>query len=141
MTHIYNLYGLYELCEHVSSNFLDQKMIYHRITFVIFMAFINCIDVFLQIPCNRRWFSTEFTFEIFVAVVSCVVVCLQSPYSGKWFTTRFTFEIFLNFGVDVFLHSVCLRNTRQLNKPKISKFLKFFFFWMLLLITYTGCEF
>ena len=76
MTHIYNLYGLYELCEHVSSNFLDQKMIYHRITFVIFMAFINCIDVFLQIPCNRRWFSTEFTFEIFVAVVSCVVVSL-----------------------------------------------------------------
>ena len=36
-----------------------------RYTFVIFVAFKNCVDVLLQISCMGKWFATRFTFVIF----------------------------------------------------------------------------
>ena len=98
--------------------------------FVIFVPIMNFVDVILQIPCLRIWFSTKFTFAansrivslqrscfrkwfttsfafvIFVAFMNCVDVLLQRSYLWKWFATRFTFWL-LNFYfmncVDVFL--------------------------------------
>ena len=32
-----------------------------RFTFVIFMAFMNCVDVFLQISCTIKWCYTRIT--------------------------------------------------------------------------------
>ena len=38
----------------------------------------------------RKWFATRFTFVIFVAFLNCVVMSLQTSSLRKWFTTRFT---------------------------------------------------
>ena len=67
-----------------------------RFTFVIFVAFMNCMDVFLQSLCTRKWFSSRFTFVIFGAFMNSVNVCLQISCLIKRFATYFTIMIFIN---------------------------------------------
>ena len=72
---------------------------------------IQSIDVCLQIGCLRKWFTTGFTFVIFVAFMNCEAVLIQILSCCKWFATRFTIEIFLAFmnSMDVFLQISCIR--------------------------------
>ena len=62
-----------------------------------FVAFVNCVNVLLQISSLRKWFNTRFTFVIFVTFMNCMDVYLQMSCSRKWFTTRLTFVIFVSF--------------------------------------------
>ena len=70
-----------------------RKWFATRFTFV---AFMNCVNVSLQRSCFRKWFPTRFTFVIFVAFMNCVDVFLQSACIKKWFATRITFLAFMN---------------------------------------------
>ena len=92
------------------------------LNFLIFVAFMNYVDVSLQIKCipqcSHFWFlgcclhqlhrcffklpawenyfpqESRFALVIFVSFMNCVHVFLQSSCLRKWFTTNFTFVIF-----------------------------------------------
>ena len=48
------LYELGELFGCVPSNVVIEKMVCYKISFLIFMAFMNCVDVFLQMVYSRK---------------------------------------------------------------------------------------
>ena len=58
---------------------------------------MDYVDVFLQISCLRKCFTTRFTLVIFLAFMNCVNVFLQISCLKKLFTTGFTFVILLEF--------------------------------------------
>ena len=89
-----------------------RKWFTTRFTFVIFVAFMNCMNMSFQRPCFRKWLTTRFTCcVIFVAFMNGVDVFLQICCSRKWLATRFTFVISLSFMyiIDVSLQAPSLR--------------------------------
>ena len=112
MIHICDLCGLHELCEYVSSELLLEKMISHEIHICNpIMAFMNCINMFLQRSCLSKWSTTRYTFVIFVTFMKCMNVFLQISCIIKWFTTWFTFfiSVALMNCMDMFLQRFCFR--------------------------------
>ena len=62
------------------------------------------MNVLLQICCLRKWLATEFTFVIFVSFMNNVNVFHQRSYRRKWFATSFTSVMIIAFmkGMDMF---------------------------------------
>ena len=62
----------------LSSQQMEQRIFFKPLilayTFVILVAFMNCVNVCLQCSCLRKWFATRHTFVIFVAIMNCVDV-------------------------------------------------------------------
>ena len=67
------------------------------ITFVIYLSFIECLDVSLQMSCSSEGFSTRITFEIVLTFVECLDMFLQISWCSEGFSTRITFVIALSF--------------------------------------------
>ena len=58
------------------------------------LLLMNCMDVFLQTSCFRKWFATIITFVIFVAfIMNCISVPFHKSFGRKRFTTGFRFVI------------------------------------------------
>ena len=93
-------------------------------TVVIFAAFMNCMEMFLQISWMRKLFTTWFTIVIFVAFMKCVNMFLQRSCFRKWFTTRFTFVVFMAFMncIDMFLqrYFLCKELSTHCQNKKIN---------------------
>ena len=52
---------------------------------------MNCVNMFLQMSCLRKWFTTRSTFVIFMAFMDRVYVYLQIFCWTKWLPARFAF--------------------------------------------------
>ena len=87
-TYICDLCDLYDFFGCASSNLMPQKMIYYK------KYICGLCD---QSYCRSKWFVTRFTYVFFVAFINCVDVSLQIFCFRKGFTTRFTLGIFLAF--------------------------------------------
>ena len=76
--HVCDLCGLHELCGYVPSNVLLEKMVYHKIHIYNLCSLHElCEYMCLQMSCLRKWYITRFTFVIFVAFMNCVDVIFQ----------------------------------------------------------------
>ena len=58
---------------------------------------MNSENVPVKSICIRKRFVTRLTFEIFVAFMNCVNMPIQISSARKWFTTIFTFVILAAF--------------------------------------------
>ena len=67
------------------------------IVFVVIVSLMNSINVFLQIPCLRKWFTARFTVVVLLALMNCLNVSLYMSCLWKGFATSITFKIFLTF--------------------------------------------
>ena len=120
--HIWNLSDIYEWFWCVLSGDENEKMIFHtRVTFDIFLIFMNGFHMDSQITSLSIWFSTIFTCEIFVIFLNCfdmnpkrrspvndfsqIFVTFMNGFDmtsqvwqkSKWFSTIVTFEFFVAF--------------------------------------------
>ena len=83
--------------------FLLRKWFTIGLIFVILDAFMNFLDMSLQMMWMIKWFATRFTSVIFVGFMKCRDVCLQISSLRKWSTTRLTFMIFV-----AFMNCICI---------------------------------
>ena len=119
--HIWNLSDIYEWFWCVLSGVRMRKWFSTRVTFGIFLIFMNGFHMDSQITSLSIWFSTIFTCEIFVIFLNCFDMNpkRRSPVNNfsqifvtfingfdmtsqvwqesKWFSTIVTFEFFVAF--------------------------------------------
>ena len=54
-----------------------QESIWCECDKIHIVLIVNCLAMFLQMMWMRKWFTTRFTFVIFMIFMNCVDVCLQ----------------------------------------------------------------
>ena len=94
--HFNHLCDNHELCGHGSSSDLVVKWFSTRSTLIIFVAFMNVVDVRPQSTSFRKWFATRFTFVSFATIITFVNMLLEM-FCISFFDKKFTFVFLVAF--------------------------------------------
>ena len=91
--HICNLFGLHGVSLCVFWYFLIEWIIFHKNHNCIFLFFMGCLDVHIQVSWCTKGFSTIIAFKKFLSFMNYLGVFLQISWLSKEFSTRITFVI------------------------------------------------
>ena len=91
--HICNLFGFHGVSLCVFWYFLIEWIIFHKNHNCIFLFFMGCLDVHIQVSWCTKGFSTIIAFKNFLSFMNYLDVFLQISWLSKEFSIRITFVI------------------------------------------------